>query len=305
MMPPPRTGRQRRRDALRRLEHDVDAWVATASADGGSPYLVPLSFLWDGATLLVATPSASPTGRNLQATGRVRLGLGRTRDVVLIEGTTQVLAPEEVTDEIGDAFAAKTGFDPRALTASYRYFRIRPQRLQSWRKVNELADRDLMRDGRWLAPDDGRASAEAPGEGAPPDGSAYEVQPVGRVESSLTDRGLAPKQGDEGAPPARIVFRSDVRAAAADLHTGDEVLVVTWLHQGHRDVLSVHPRGDTGRPRTGVFSTRAPDRPNPIGLHAVTITAVQEDAITVDGLEAIDGTPVVDVKPILGGVRER
>jgi tRNA-Thr(GGU) m(6)t(6)A37 methyltransferase TsaA len=134
---------------------------------------------------------------------------------------------------------------------------------------------------------------------------AWRLHPVGRVESPLTDRDRAPKQGDEGAPPARVVFRPEVRQAAADLRVGDEVLVLTWLHLGRRDVVTVHPRGDPDRPRQGVFSTRSPDRPNPIGLHAVTITGVEHDAITVSGLEAIDGTPVLDVKPVLGPARGR
>jgi tRNA-Thr(GGU) m(6)t(6)A37 methyltransferase TsaA len=133
----------------------------------------------------------------------------------------------------------------------------------------------------------------------------YQLRPVGWVESPLTNRDAAPKQGDEGAPLARVVLRPELREAAADLRVGDEVLVLTWLHQGHRDVLSVHPRGDPNRPRQGVFSTRSPDRPNPIGLHAVTIVSIEDNAMTVRNLEAIDGTPVLDVKPILGAVRER
>jgi hypothetical protein len=116
------------------------------------PYLVPLSFLWDGTTFLVATPSSSPTGRNLQATGKVRLGIGPTRDLVLIEGTVHAQAATEIPDEVGDAFAAKTGFDPRLLTSSYLYFRIHPQRLQAWREANELKDRELMRGGHWIVP---------------------------------------------------------------------------------------------------------------------------------------------------------
>ena len=136
-------------------------------------------------------------------------------------------------------------------------------------------------------------------------GPTYRLDPVGWVESPLTDRDRAPKQGDEGAPPARVVFRPEVREAAADLRVGDQVLVLTWLHQGRRDVVAVHPRGDPDRPRLGVFSTRSPDRPNPIGLHAVTITGVHDDAIAVTNLEAIDGTPVLDVKPVLGPAKER
>ena len=150
MLPAPRTQQQRKQDALDRLERDIDAWVATADPGGGTPYLVPLSFLWDGHTLLVATPASSPTGRNLQATGKARVGVGPTRDLVLIEATVQAsVAAGEIPDQVGDAFAAKAGFDPRQLTG-YLYFRIAPRRLQAWREVDELAGRDLMRDGRWL-----------------------------------------------------------------------------------------------------------------------------------------------------------
>lgn len=152
MTPPPRTQQQRKQDALNRLERDIDAWVATADGGSGTPYLVPLSFLWDGITLLVATPSSSPTSRNLQATGKVRLGIGPTRDVVLIEGTVQALAATEIPNEVGDAFAAKTGFDPRRLSSTYLYFRIHPQRLQAWREANELDGRELMLRGHWLVP---------------------------------------------------------------------------------------------------------------------------------------------------------
>lgn len=125
------------------------------------------------------------------------------------------------------------------------------------------------------------------------------------MQSPLTDRDAAPKQGDEGAPLARVVFRPEFRDAARNLREGDEVVVLTWLHQGRRDMLSVHPRGDTDRPREGVFTTRSPDRPNPIGLHAVVIETVEGNAITVRNLEAIDGTPVLDIKPVLGKPAQR
>ena len=125
------------------------------------------------------------------------------------------------------------------------------------------------------------------------------------MQSPLTDRDAAPKQGDEGAPLARVVFRPEFRDAARNLREGDEVVVLTWLHLGRRDVLSVHPRGDTDRPREGVFTTRSPDRPNPIGLHAVVIETVEGNAITVHNLEAIDGTPVLDIKPVLGNPEQR
>ena len=149
MTPPPRNLQQRRRDTLDRLDGDVDAWVATADAADGTPYLVPLSFLWDGRALVIATPSSSPTARNLQATGKARLGIGPTRDLVLVEGTVgEVLPAAEVPEELGDAFAAKAGFDPRQLSG-YRYFRIHPQRLQAWREANELEGRELMAGGQW------------------------------------------------------------------------------------------------------------------------------------------------------------
>ncbi|MBN6054892.1 pyridoxamine 5'-phosphate oxidase family protein [Nonomuraea sp. RK-328] len=149
MTPPARSPHQRKHDTLHRLEHDVDAWVATADPGTGEPYMVPLSFLWDGATLLLATAAASPTAGNLRASGKARLGLGLTRDVVLIEGAVETLRSEEISTQVGDAFAVKTGFDPRELSSPYLYFRLRPERIQAWREVNELTGRDLMTDGRW------------------------------------------------------------------------------------------------------------------------------------------------------------
>ncbi|MEV4013300.1 pyridoxamine 5'-phosphate oxidase family protein [Nonomuraea angiospora] len=148
IQPDPRTPHQRKRDTLDRLENDVDAWVATAD-EGGVPYLVPLSFLWDGATLLISTTSASQTARNLLASGRLRVGVGLVRDVVLVEGTAEAIPEAEIPAEAGDAFAAKTGFDPRKEPESYHYFRITPVRLQAWREANELRGRDLIRDGEW------------------------------------------------------------------------------------------------------------------------------------------------------------
>ncbi|HSE72155.1 MAG TPA: pyridoxamine 5'-phosphate oxidase family protein [Nocardioidaceae bacterium] len=154
MTAPPRNRDQRRRDTLHRLEHDVDAWVATADPATGTPYLVPLSYLWDGRTLLFATTAASPTGRNLQATRRARVGIGPTRDLVLVEASLQsVVAATDIASDVGDTFAAKTGFDPRELSTPYLYFHLRPHRLQAWREANELAGRDLMRDGEWLDAD--------------------------------------------------------------------------------------------------------------------------------------------------------
>ncbi|MFE9645548.1 pyridoxamine 5'-phosphate oxidase family protein [Streptomyces sp. NPDC006365] len=145
----PRPRAQRRRDTEHQLADDVDVWVASASADG-APYLVPLSFDWDGEALLVATPAKSPTGRNLAATRTARVGLGHTRDVSMIDGEVEVLEIDELPQQQADRFAARTGFDPRALTTPYRWFRITPRRIQAWREENELRDRELMRDGRWL-----------------------------------------------------------------------------------------------------------------------------------------------------------
>lgn len=130
---------------------------------------------------------------------------------------------------------------------------------------------------------------------------AYRLQPIGRVESALIDRSTAPRQGDEGAPDAWLVFDAAVADGARDLEVGAEILVLTWLHAARRDVLSVHPRGDETIPLHGVFSTRSPDRPNPIGLHRVTIIAIDGGRIHVSNLEAIDGTPILDIKPVLDG----
>ena len=146
----PRSRAQRCHDTTHRLAHDVDVWVATASA-GGTPYLVPLSFDWDGEAMLLATPADSPTGRNLAASRTVRLGLGHTRDVSMIEGTVEVFEIDALPREQGDRFAARTGFDPRTSTTPYRWFRVRPRRIQAWREVDELPGRELMRAGRWLA----------------------------------------------------------------------------------------------------------------------------------------------------------
>ncbi|MFD6972548.1 pyridoxamine 5'-phosphate oxidase family protein [Streptomyces sp. NPDC059949] len=146
----PRGLEERLKDTRARLENDVDLWVATSGASGGGVHLIPLSYLWDGTAFLISTPRASVTGRNLLADGRVRLGLGPTRDVVIVDGVAEPVDVAELGEEAADAFAAKTGFDPRELADPYQYFRIRPQRTQAWREANELAGRGLMRDGVWL-----------------------------------------------------------------------------------------------------------------------------------------------------------
>jgi tRNA-Thr(GGU) m(6)t(6)A37 methyltransferase TsaA len=135
--------------------------------------------------------------------------------------------------------------------------------------------------------------------GAGRGGGDFELRPVGRVESPLTDRAVAPKQGDEGAPEATIVFAQEVLDALDGIGTGDQLIVLTWLDRADREVLKVHPRGDFANPIQGVFNTRSPDRPNPIGLHPVTVVSRDGTSLRVRDLEAIDGTPVLDVKPVL------
>jgi tRNA-Thr(GGU) m(6)t(6)A37 methyltransferase TsaA len=127
----------------------------------------------------------------------------------------------------------------------------------------------------------------------------YEVESIGQVESHLTDLESAPKQGDEGAPDAWLVFEPAVLAALEGIRPGDEVIVLTWLHRARRDLLRVHPRGDSSRAEQGVFSTRSPHRPNPIGLHPVEVVSIDGRRLRVRNLEALDGTPIVDLKPVL------
>ena len=131
----------------------------------------------------------------------------------------------------------------------------------------------------------------------------YQVRPVGHVESPLVDRADAPKQGFEGSPEAWLVFEPDMAEAARDLAADTDVFVLTWLDRAERDVLAVHPRDDPRNPLTGVFSTRSQDRPNPIGLHRVHIVAIDGLRVLVRDLEALDGTPILDVKPVLAGGR--
>lgn len=131
--------------------------------------------------------------------------------------------------------------------------------------------------------------------------TSFELNPIGRVESPLTELASAPRQSDEGAPGAWLVFDAEMLEGLQNVQRGDEILLITWLDRARRDVLSVHPRGDRSRPREGVFSTRSPHRPNPIGLHRVEITAREGTRVRVRNLEALDGTPIIDVKPILSG----
>jgi tRNA-Thr(GGU) m(6)t(6)A37 methyltransferase TsaA len=126
-----------------------------------------------------------------------------------------------------------------------------------------------------------------------------ELVPIGRVESPLTDPAAAPKQGDEGAPDAWLVINTGVSEGLNGIEVGDEIIVFTWLDRARRDVLSVHPRGDLSRPPQGIFNTRSPDRPNPIGLHRVEVAEIDGNRLRVNRLEALDGTPILDLKPVL------
>ena len=125
------------------------------------------------------------------------------------------------------------------------------------------------------------------------------IRPIGHVRSSLTARAQAPRQGDEGAPDAWLELDEALVPGLDGLAAGDEVIVLTWFHRARRDVLKLHPRDDPSLPISGVFTTRSPDRPNPIGLHRVRVKEVAGSRLKVGPLEAIDGTPIVDIKPVL------
>ena len=127
----------------------------------------------------------------------------------------------------------------------------------------------------------------------------YAINPIGVIRSELTNREAAPRQGYEGAPDAWLEVNSTVAEGLEGIAAGNEIILVTWFHKAHRDILRLHPRGDKNRPLTGVFGTRSPDRPNPLGLHRVTVLEIAGNRLKVAPVEAIDGTPVVDIKPVL------
>ncbi len=131
-----------------------------------------------------------------------------------------------------------------------------------------------------------------------------ELRPIGVIRSPLKQRSQAPKQGSEGAPDAWLEVHPFASKALDGLKAGDEVIILTWLHRARRDVLKVHPRSDPGRRLTGVFATRSPDRPNPIGLHHVTIRKIVKNRLRIGPIEAIDGTPVIDIKPVLCAIQK-
>jgi tRNA-Thr(GGU) m(6)t(6)A37 methyltransferase TsaA len=131
--------------------------------------------------------------------------------------------------------------------------------------------------------------------------ASYSIEPIGFVRSELRRLEDAPMQGDEGAPAAWLELTPSAVQGLVGINAGDELILLTWLHLAQRDVLQVHPRGDLNRPLTGVFATRSPDRPNPIGLHRVSVLEVTDGKLRVAPLEAIDGTPIIDIKPVLAG----
>ncbi|HEU4462770.1 MAG TPA: tRNA (N6-threonylcarbamoyladenosine(37)-N6)-methyltransferase TrmO [Solirubrobacterales bacterium] len=132
-----------------------------------------------------------------------------------------------------------------------------------------------------------------------------ELRAIGSVSSSLRKQEAAPKQGDEGSPEATVEIDPEFTPALEGISAGDEILLLTWLDRADRDVLTTHPRNDRSRPEVGVFATRSPDRPNPIGLHRVRVLSSDGARLRVADLEALDGTPVLDLKPVLGAVGER
>jgi tRNA-Thr(GGU) m(6)t(6)A37 methyltransferase TsaA len=135
-------------------------------------------------------------------------------------------------------------------------------------------------------------------------GSRAQLRPIGLIRSKIKNRSAAPKQGSEGAPDAWLEVSPFAARGLDGLQVGDDIVVVTWLHRARRDVLKVHPRSDRRRPLTGVFATRSPDRPNPLGLHRVTVRRIMKNRLRVGPIEAIDGTPVVDIKPVLSNLQD-
>ena len=129
--------------------------------------------------------------------------------------------------------------------------------------------------------------------------NSFDLRPIGMIRSKIKERSKAPKQGSEGAPDAWLEVRPFAVRALDGLASGDEIIILTWLHRAHRDVLKVHPRSDPKRRLTGLFATRSPDRPNPIGLHQVVVRRIAKNRLRIGPIEAIDGTPVIDIKPVL------
>jgi hypothetical protein len=152
--PAPRARAARVRDTQQLLDREIDCWVSTTDPATGAPHLVPLSYDWDGRALLLATGARSIAGRGLASGAGVRIGLGATRDVVMVDGSVEAIPTADLDPAKADRFARRTGFDPRETSGSYLFFRVVPSRIQAWREENELSGRDVMREGRWLVPED-------------------------------------------------------------------------------------------------------------------------------------------------------
>jgi len=228
--------------------------------------------------------------------------------------TGELLADRPAVMQIGDSLLMVSGVGPREAVPAFLYLYVEDADATHRRAVRAGAksleepldtpygDRRGMVEDRWgnvwqiATP---RKVSGQPAAGTVQEPPAFELTPVGYVRSSLAKREQAPKQGNEGAPHAWIDLQSTVADGLGSIRAGDEMVVITWLHQASRDVLKVHPRGDPKAPLTGVFATRSPDRPNPLGLHRVTVLAIEGTRLQVGPLEAIDGTPVVDIKPVL------
>ncbi len=135
--------------------------------------------------------------------------------------------------------------------------------------------------------------------------NSYQIQPIGVIQSELANREAAPRQGDEGAPEAWLEITDRAAQGLVGLKAGDELIILTWLHLADRSLLKVHPRGNLDAPLAGVFATRSPDRPNPIGLHEVTVLEITGQRLRIAPIEAIDGTPVIDIKPVLRRLEDR
>jgi tRNA-Thr(GGU) m(6)t(6)A37 methyltransferase TsaA len=216
---------------------------------------------------------------------------------------------------IGDSMIMISGVGPRPTAPAFLYLFVEDADITYRRALGAGArsleepgdmpygDRRAMVEDRWgnvwqLATHQGQVATES-AVTVPADAGRFVLTAVGAVRSTLIELTEAPRQGDEGAPDAWIDLDGGFADALGGLRLGDEIVIVTWLHQSKRDVLKVHPRGDPNAPLTGVFATRSPDRPNPLGLHRVTVLAIDGTKLKVGPMEAIDGTPIVDIQPVL------
>lgn len=225
------------------------------------------------------------------------------------DATGELATDRPTVMRIGDAVLMISAVGPRPATAAFLYVYV-DDADAAWRKATNAGgktieppldtpygDRRAMVEDRW-----GNVWQIATPKNAARRAERFAIDPIGFVRSELRDRKNAPRQGHEGAPDAWIEIDARFAAALDGVSVGDAMIVLTWFHRARRETLAVHPRGDRGNPLTGVFATRSPDRPNPIGLHRVTVRAIEGSKLKVGPLEAIDGTPVIDLKPALDDV---